>query len=505
MLLAMTGTAGSSTAASSNATPASASIAPSPSISPPPGLADPAAVEEERSREIRRQKLAAKINSVAIGGEQDSAEAASIAAAAVPSNAPAAVAAAVASVVAAAPTSAASSSSSSSAAASTPFPAAPTVIYSKAPGGVFGDPSLISPKHRRVLSKHSLIRQKLLQERLTMYLLEVFDWLRAVVGDHESGIKLMEPVDPDALFGSIENGGVLCMLIAKCQEIAQNKGTPDLPAVSFKAQAKTGSFVARDNLSNFLAAVKRWGMPGAQLFEVDDLVLRKNDKQVVQSLLDVSRMCYARFGIEPPTIIALEQEIAAEEEAQPEEPPRPPTPPPPPPPPPPAPVVEEVVEDKGPPPPPPPRYLPYIPVQSDPLDMRVAQLVNGNALDIFIKRYKAGQYYIGSWTANSAAIEQRSRPITASTGEFTSANLSLCALWFLSLLLRRRRARSESSFRASSPPPRVGARGWRMGVVPRDRTTQIRRASFGGSEGRCGRGTGSGSGSRNHHSFRSSD
>lgn len=174
-----------------------------------------------------------------------------------------------------------------------------------------------------------------------------------------------------------------------------------------------------------------------------------SDKQVVQALLDISRMCFARFDIEPPQIIQLEREIAEEEmrgpepaEPEPEaaaaeEPVQESLPTPPPSPPPaaaaapqatevsndgnseatPAPVaaavaaddssassgapvesaVEDVVAPVLPTGKPPPRYLPYKPFPGDALDKAVALLVNSNQLDIFIKRSKAGQYFIGQW------------------------------------------------------------------------------------------------------------
>ena len=134
----------------------------------------------------------------------------------------------------------------------------------------------LSGHHSRSKSASSLLRQKWSHEKLLMEMAEVFDWLSRVVDG--SNIVLSHPLDPDAMFATIENGGVLCGLIAKCQQLALAKGDPSLGGkpIAFKKEARVGSFVARDNLANFLDAVQKWGLPRSQLFEVDDLVLRKN-------------------------------------------------------------------------------------------------------------------------------------------------------------------------------------------------------------------------------------
>lgn len=53
--------------------------------------------------------------------------------------------------------------------------------------------------------------------------------------------------------------------------------------------------------------------PDVLMFETDDLVLRKNEKNVVLCLLEVARRA-SRFGMPAPVLIQLEQEI--EEELQ---------------------------------------------------------------------------------------------------------------------------------------------------------------------------------------------
>ena len=80
----------------------------------------------------------------------------------------------------------------------------------------------------------------------------------------------------------------------------------------YKPSAKPQSFQARDNICNFI----KWCRHIARvreclMFETDDLILRKNENNVILCLLEVARFG-SKFGIEVPTIIKLEQEIEAE-------------------------------------------------------------------------------------------------------------------------------------------------------------------------------------------------
>ena len=182
------------------------------------------------------------------------------------------------------------------------------------------------------------------------------------------------------LFDCLQSGVLLCELALAIQ--------PDLH-LPYKPKAQVGTFLARDNIDGFIRAALGWGVPRSQLFEVDDLVMRKNDRGVVNSLMDITRVVYLSFGIAPPTLVQMELEIAQIEQ-QTTTAPAPPRPPPPPAEP--APVVEVAEEEqkpKG------PRYLPYIADPNDPLDVAVGGLVNGYHLDLLMRRVERGQYYIG--------------------------------------------------------------------------------------------------------------
>lgn len=84
----------------------------------------------------------------------------------------------------------------------------------------------------------------------------------------------------------------------------------------FRSDARPQSFQSRDNISNFI----KWCRYIAKvreclMFETEDLILRKNEKNFILCLLEIARFG-SKFGIQIPTIIQLEQEIEAEIERE---------------------------------------------------------------------------------------------------------------------------------------------------------------------------------------------
>jgi len=76
--------------------------------------------------------------------------------------------------------------------------------------------------------------------------------------------------------------------------------------------ARAGTFTARDNVSQFI----KWsrsiaGVREVLMFESDDLILRKNEKNFILCLLEIARFG-AKFGLSVPVIIKFEQEIERE-------------------------------------------------------------------------------------------------------------------------------------------------------------------------------------------------
>ena len=81
--------------------------------------------------------------------------------------------------------------------------------------------------------------------------------------------------------------------------------------VQFRIDVKPETFLARDNVSNFITWTVKMGIPEVLRFETDDLVMRKNERSVVLCLLEVARVG-AKFGMLAPTIVQMEEEIDAE-------------------------------------------------------------------------------------------------------------------------------------------------------------------------------------------------
>ncbi|XP_051750275.1 GAS2-like protein 2A [Ctenopharyngodon idella] len=127
-------------------------------------------------------------------------------------------------------------------------------------------------------------------------------------------------IDVNNILEMLETGALLCAHANNVTRVADDflkKSRPteiQLPAsgVTFISSAHPTTFLARDNVTNFINwCRKEMSIPDVLMFETDDLVLRKNEKNFVLCLLEVARRA-SRFGMASPVLIQLEQEIEEE-------------------------------------------------------------------------------------------------------------------------------------------------------------------------------------------------
>ncbi|GAB0198128.1 GAS2-like protein 2 [Grus japonensis] len=120
----------------------------------------------------------------------------------------------------------------------------------------------------------------------------------------------------------LETGAVLCSHANNVTHVAREfaRDCPGvachlhLPAagVACNLMAQPGTFQARDNISNFIQwCRKEMDIKDVLMFETEDLVLRKNEKNFVLCLLELARRA-ARFGMRAPTLVQMEEEIEEE-------------------------------------------------------------------------------------------------------------------------------------------------------------------------------------------------
>lgn len=166
--------------------------------------------------------------------------------------------------------------------------------------------------------QESQLRQHLLARFLQAMREDLAEWI--------SSISFRDITEQNFL-ESLENGVILCQQARLIQRYAEeynilNKDhmmkIPKREVHYTEKGAFRGSFVSRDNVANFIFWCRELGIPDVCLFESEDLVLHKNEKSVILTLLDVARKAFT-FGVQPPEIVRFEQEIDQEIEADKEE------------------------------------------------------------------------------------------------------------------------------------------------------------------------------------------
>ena len=81
---------------------------------------------------------------------------------------------------------------------------------------------------------------------------------------------------------------------------------PCPPAPMDFIEKPTVAFHMRDNVTRFITWVRQLGVGPSVLFEADDVVAHKNEKNVLYCLMELARI---QNGVEPPRLIQMERLI----------------------------------------------------------------------------------------------------------------------------------------------------------------------------------------------------
>ncbi|XP_072834420.2 GAS2-like protein 2 [Pogona vitticeps] len=129
-------------------------------------------------------------------------------------------------------------------------------------------------------------------------------------------------IQVESFLDVLETGVLLCHHANTITQLARDL-SQEYPGLSHAIQlpthgvtcndfAQPGTFQARDNVSNFIQWCRQeMAIQDVLMFETDDLVLRKNEKNFVLCLLEVARRA-SRFGMQAPILIQMEEEIEDE-------------------------------------------------------------------------------------------------------------------------------------------------------------------------------------------------
>eukprot|EP00111_Clytia_hemisphaerica_P008901 TCONS_00025992-protein len=159
--------------------------------------------------------------------------------------------------------------------------------------------------------KETQIRQQLLANFLQAMREDLAEWISSLS---------VRSITQENFLSSLENGVILCQQARLIQRYAEeysiinkphNMKIPNREVTYTEKGAFRGSFISRDNVANFIQWCRGLGIPDVCLFESEDLVLHKNEKSVILTLLDVARKAFV-FGVQPPEIVRFEQEIDQE-------------------------------------------------------------------------------------------------------------------------------------------------------------------------------------------------
>lgn len=151
------------------------------------------------------------------------------------------------------------------------------------------------------------------------------EYLYAMKEDLAEWLNTLYDLDitADTFMDALETGCALCRhannvnraaqdFQRECPDTAKSMKVPSKDVVFQSRNVVPGSFLARDNVSNFITWCRQelW-IKDVLMFETNDLVERCNEKNFVLCLLEVARRG-SKFGMLAPMLIQLEEEIEEE-------------------------------------------------------------------------------------------------------------------------------------------------------------------------------------------------
>ncbi|UJR08986.1 hypothetical protein I4U23_013236 [Adineta vaga] len=166
---------------------------------------------------------------------------------------------------------------------------------------------LVIDPQSRFLEMKSLQPYSTTDEYLYAMKEDLADWLSNMYPDW--GL-----ITADNFLERLENGALLCHHANNVNDAARKMSstTSSLINCKYRTDARPQTFNARDNVSQFIKWARRVaGVREVLMFESDDLILRKNEKNFLLCLLEIARFG-AKFGVSVPAIIKLEDEIERE-------------------------------------------------------------------------------------------------------------------------------------------------------------------------------------------------
>lgn len=167
----------------------------------------------------------------------------------------------------------------------------------------------LSRANQRVMGATTLRRRQMLQEKLSTVKNQLAQWMNGLLGytnpeDEDEGRR---PLTAETILERLSTGIALCELALRISPIASMA----IPRINTKA--KPYSILAHENVKYFVNACISFGVLRHELFEPNSLLNtnpdNRNEREVVFSILSLSRVALQKYNIQPPSMVMAEELI----------------------------------------------------------------------------------------------------------------------------------------------------------------------------------------------------